>query len=104
MSDLSDLSPTARDALARAEETIAAYPAAVVTDIPDDGSYDCRLTDQHVITAQVCTRLTDEEAAQWLTTVRPPGTETNRWYPSEHTAPVACEQFPDTHRHVIVEC
>lgn len=44
------------------------------------------------------------EAADWLTEVRPPGTSYNRWVLDEEIAPVVCEQFPDTHRHFIVNC
>lgn len=101
---LNDLSPTAREAIERAEAQIAAYPESEVTDIPKDGDYDHRLTVAGLLDAQVCTRLTATEAAEWLTMVRPPGTSYNQWEPDLSIAEVPCEQFPTTHRHVIVNC
>ena len=101
---MSDLSPTAAAMLVRAEQQLAAYPADQVTTIPDDGDYDHRLIEENVLGARVCTRLTAQEAADWLTKVRAPGTSANQWFVSEDIAEVPCAQFPDTHRHVIVEC
>lgn len=101
---MSDLSPTAAAALIRAQALVAIYPDAVVSEIPADGNYDHRLVQQHLLNAQVCTRLTPAEAAEWLSTVRPPGTSYNRWVFDPDGGEVTCEQFPVTHRHILVNC
>lgn len=99
-----DLSPTAQAAVARVEATLAAYPASEVTVIRDDGDYDHRLVGESLLGAQICTRGTVEAAAEWLSTVRPPGTSYNRWVFDPDGGEVVCEQFPDTHRHILVNC
>lgn len=101
---MTDLSPTAAAALARHEATVAAYPESVVTEIPADGDYDHRLVQESMLGAQVCTRLTPQEAAAWLSMVRPPGTSHNRWEFDPDGGEVTCQQFPDTHRHILVNC
>jgi len=78
------------------------YPDSVVYDIPEDGDYDHRVLYEYVAYARVCTRKSIEEAAEWLTEVRPPGD--GRWVPAKDIAWVRCDDHPDTHRHVIVEC
>lgn len=80
------------------------YPDSVVYDIPEDGDYDHRVLDEYVAYARVCTRKSIEEAAEWLTEVRPPGNRFTRWVPAKDIPWVRCDDHPDTHRHVIVEC
>lgn len=101
---LDDLRPETRALIAETEARVATHPDSDVFDVPDDGDYDHRCTDQELLHSQICTRLTDQEAADWFTTVRPPGTSHNRWVLADDIAPVTCEQFPATHRHVIVYC
>jgi hypothetical protein len=101
---MSDLSPATQKLIADVAEQLRRYPASEVTDIPPDGEYDYRLVRESILIAQVCTRKTAEEAAAWLTTVRPPGTSGNTWFVVEGEDEVPCKQFPDTHRHVAVEC
>jgi hypothetical protein len=104
MPNTDNLSPEGKAHLARYEALTASYPDSEVTQIPDDGDYDHRLIQQALLSAQVCTRKTAVEAAAWLSTVRPPGTSYNRWEFDPEQGEVTCEQFPDTHRHVIVNC
>lgn len=104
MSDLSNLLPSTRELIAKTEGLVQQYPASEVTLIPADGDYDHRLADQGLIAAQICTRKTAAEAAEWLTTVRPPGTTYGRWEPDVDIDEVACADRPETHRHVIVVC
>lgn len=102
-----NLSPTATAMLAEAQAQLDAYPASEVTEIPEDGNYDFRLTEQGLLHSQVCTRKTPEEAVEWLTRVRPAlGTRTGRWVlgGEDDPPPVTCEQFPATHTHVLVYC
>lgn len=99
-----DLSPTARAAVERTMRMLEKYPAAEVTEVPEDGNYDHRLVGDTLIGAVVCSRLTGEDAAAWLTEVRPPGTSFNRWILAEDTEPVVCEQFPGTHQHFTLDC
>jgi len=101
---MSDLSPATQKLIADVAEQLRRYPANEVTEVPDNGDYDHRLARESIITALVCTRKTAEEAAAWLTTVRPPGTSGNTWLVVKGEDEVPCKQFPGTHRHVVVEC
>ncbi len=97
-------SPKTRDLIKRTEALVAQYPDSEVYEVPEDGNYDFRCTNQGLLGAQVCSRKSGQEAAEWLTTVRPPGTSYNKWVLSDDVAPVTCSQFPATHQHFIVEC
>jgi hypothetical protein len=99
-----DLSLNAAEILAKYEATIATYPESEVSVIPDDGDYDHRLVGQSLLNAQVCTRLGPQDAAAWLSTVRPPGTSHGLWEFDPDGGETICEQFPETHRHVLVNC
>jgi hypothetical protein len=55
--------------------------------------------------ARACTSLSDEAATERMNTENPTGIES--WWEicaSEALAPVACQERPDTHRHLIFEC
>lgn len=89
------------------KELVERYPEDQVVKVPDDGDYDHRLVKESLLVAFVCTRKTVEEAAAWLTEVRPPGTENGQWVPDlDHPQPeVPCADRPQTqHRHVAVNC
>ena len=102
MSDLSALSQTARDLIAATEALVAQYPDSVVYEVPENGDYDHRCTNQGLLGAQLCTRLTAAEAVAWFNTVRPPGT--SRQWVLDDGEPVQCDHFPLDHVHVLVEC
>lgn len=86
------------------KQLVERYPDDQVQAVPADGDYDHRLVKESLIVAIVCTRKTAEEAAAWLTEVRPPGTSHNRWEPDSPPDIVPCADRPETHRHVVVVC
>lgn len=103
---IAGLSDSTKKLIQQQEELVKRHPDREVYEVPEDGDYDHRAVKESLLQAIVCTRLTVEEAAEWLTTVRPPGTSNNRWYPAkDHPEPdVPCQIRPDTHHHVVVEC
>lgn len=60
-----------------------------------------------VMDAQVCTSLDEDEATKRLNEELPTGISSD-WAPvhneGEHRDPVACEKFPETHRHILFTC
>lgn len=59
---------------------------------------------ENLVSIQVCTSLSDEEATARANLV-PSGT-VHGWVLTEDpaAAPVACADHPDTHRHLVFEC
>lgn len=63
-----------------------------------------------ILALSMCTNATNEEATAFVNDVRPTGLDTP-WSISDDTAfsggephPGACEENPDTHRHLLFEC
>lgn len=61
-----------------------------------------------MLSASVCTCLSDEEATELLNLEYPCGTTTG-WMISERdysndTNPGKCANWPDTHRHILFDC
>lgn len=101
---LSELRPESAALVREAEAKAEQYPADQVVTVPADGDYDHRLAKESLFGAIVCTRKTAQEAAAWLTEVRPPGTKHGKWEPAEPPDEIPCPDRPETHRHVVVNC
>lgn len=58
-----------------------------------------------VFQLRICTPLPDEEAVAWANANHASGTR-DGWMLDDHpaNAPVPCDDKPDTHRHIMLEC
>lgn len=59
-----------------------------------------------LIYTRVCTSLSDVDATSRLNETNPPGTSVNEWRlcTEEDQLPIACEDNPGTHRHLMFHC
>lgn len=66
---------------------------------------DFEITQMGLCNLQVCTCLSTKAATDRANAECPTGIS-SRWKPSKKKglAPVACQDNPETHRHIILEC
>ncbi|HEX6970501.1 MAG TPA: hypothetical protein VF174_17040 [Micromonosporaceae bacterium] len=75
-----------------------------------DAPYEFRAYAVGLCSASVCTSLSDEEATERLNSEHPTGIS-SRWEVADDPTfsdgrpnPLPCDDYPDTHRHILFHC